>query len=114
MPFYAKRTYRLLSGVFGAFLTAVGLFVLLFTGPLTALSVVAGIALVFLGGNMAIAAYCGKESWLSRLGPRSLVVWSGWLHFESGARPRSANRRRRGGWIGLKAGFAVLMEAVCG
>lgn len=69
MPFYAKRTYRLLSGVFGAFLTAVGLFILLFTGPLTALSVVAGIALVFLGGNMAIAAYCGKESWLSRLGP---------------------------------------------
>lgn len=69
MPFHARRTYRLLSGIFGAFLAAVGIFILLFNGPLTALSVVAGIALVMLGGDMLLAAYSGKESWLSRFGP---------------------------------------------
>ena len=69
MPFYARRTYRLLTGVFGVFLAAVGLFVVLFSGSLTALRVAAGIALLVLGGNMALAAYGAKESWLSRLGP---------------------------------------------
>lgn len=68
-PFYAKPTYRLMSGAFSAFLMGVGIYVLLFSGPLTALSVIVGLALVVFGGNMAFTAYFGKESWLSRLGP---------------------------------------------
>ena len=35
-PFYAKRTYRLVSGVFGTFLIGTGLYALLFAGPMTA------------------------------------------------------------------------------
>lgn len=69
VPFYAKRTYRLVSGTFGTFLIGIGLYALLFAGPLTVLSVAVGLALVVFGGNMAVAAYSGKESWLSRLGP---------------------------------------------
>ena len=68
-PFYARRTYRLVSGLFGTFLICVGLYALLFAGPLTALSIAVGLALVVLGGNMVVAAYSGRESWLSRLGP---------------------------------------------
>jgi len=68
-PFYAKRTYRLVSGVFGTFLIGTGLYALLFAGPMTALSVAVGLALVVFGGNMVAAAYSGRESWLSRLGP---------------------------------------------
>ena len=68
-PFYAKRTYRLLSGAFGAFLIGVGLYALLFAGPLTALRLAVGIGLVLFGGNMAASAYAAKESWLSRIGP---------------------------------------------
>jgi uncharacterized membrane protein HdeD (DUF308 family) len=68
-PFFARPTYRLLSGIFGVFLVCVGLYVLLFAGPLTALSLIAGVALVALGGNLTISAVGARESWLSRIGP---------------------------------------------
>mgnify|MGYP001229670524 CR=1 FL=1 len=68
-PFYARRTYRLLSGSFGAFLVGVGLYALFFEGPLTALRLAASVGLVMFGGNMAASAYAAKQSWLSRIGP---------------------------------------------
>jgi len=68
-PFYARRTYRLFSGLFGAFLVAVGLYALIFATSFSALRVVVGAALVVLGANMARSAYAAKESWLSRIGP---------------------------------------------
>lgn len=68
-PFYAKPLYRWLTGGFGVFLIAIGLYALLFVGSLTAPRVIAGVVLDVLGCNMLAAAYRAKESWLSRLGP---------------------------------------------
>lgn len=68
-PYYAKHPYRLLSGAFGTLLIGVGLYALLFAGPLTTLHLVVGPGLVLLGGNLLASAYAAKESWLSGIGP---------------------------------------------
>lgn len=68
-PFHARRGYRWVSGAFGAFLAGVGAYVLVLSGPMTALSLGGGFALLLIGGNMVVSAYAGKESWLSRIGP---------------------------------------------
>ncbi len=68
-PFYAKHLYRWLSGTSGAFLIGVGLYALILAGPLTLLSVVGGLGLILVGGNMVASAYAARESWLSKLGP---------------------------------------------
>ena len=68
-PFYAKPLYRLLAGVFGAFLLAVGLFALFFVGGLTALGFIVGLTLIVLGFNLLLSAYRARESWISRIGP---------------------------------------------
>ncbi len=68
-PFYAKRIYRLLSGAFGLVLIGLGLYTLIFSGLMTVLSVVGGIGLILIGGNMVLSAYTSKESWLSKIGP---------------------------------------------
>lgn len=68
-PYYARRPYRLLSGIFGTFLIGAGVYVLLFAGPLTTLHLVVGPGLVLLGGNLSASAFAAKESWLSRIGP---------------------------------------------
>ena len=66
---FQGRTYRLLSGCFGLFLAGIGVYALVFAEPLTLLRLAAGAALVVLGGNMVAAAWKGRESWLSRIGP---------------------------------------------
>lgn len=68
-PFYARKRYRCLAGIFGLFLIGVGFYAVLLTGGSSILRFVAGSALVVLGGNMVLSAYLGRESWLSRLGP---------------------------------------------
>ena len=68
-PYYARSTYRLVTGLFGLFLVGVGFFVLLRATTTAAIRVSGGLVLVLLGGNMVLSAYRGKESWLSRLGP---------------------------------------------
>ncbi len=68
--FYAGRSYRLLSGAFGAFLAGVGVYALFFAGePWDALRLAVSLGLMVLGANMVLSAYAAKESWLSRLGP---------------------------------------------
>lgn len=66
---YAKRAYRLVSAVFGAFLVAVGFYVLVFADSSFVMQLVVGVIFVVLGGNLVISAYAGKESWLSKIGP---------------------------------------------
>lgn len=68
-PFYAKRIYRLLAGVFGLFLASLGIYAMLFAGPPATLQLVGGAVLVLVGANMTLSAYRAKESWLARIGP---------------------------------------------
>jgi hypothetical protein len=68
-PFYARGTYRLLTGTFGLFLTGVGLYALFFAGTSTGVRLVGGSVLVLAGCNLVSSAYKAKPSWLSRLGP---------------------------------------------
>jgi len=68
-PFHAKRGYRLLSSVFGAFLVAAGAYTLL-TAPSVRISdllIIAGLAVV--GFNHLLSAHAGKKPWLSKIGP---------------------------------------------
>lgn len=60
---------RIFSAVFGALLFAVGVFALAQDHLSPALRVAGGLALILLGGNSMFAAYSGKASWLSRIGP---------------------------------------------
>ncbi len=68
-PFYARKRYRWLAGIFGLFLIGVGIYAVLLAGDSSLLRFVAGSVLGVLGGNMVLSAYLGRESWLSRLGP---------------------------------------------
>lgn len=68
-PFYAGRMYRLLTAVFGLFLTGVGFYVFLFADTSPVVRLLGGSVLVMLGYNMVSSACQAKESWLSRLGP---------------------------------------------
>lgn len=66
--FHKRKTYRVLSGCFGLFLFGVGLYVMLLDRSAT-LPVLAGGALILLGGNAIVCAVLARESWLSKLGP---------------------------------------------
>lgn len=60
---------RIFSAVFGVFLLVIGIFAL-GQDHLTAVwRFSGGLLLALLGGNSLFAAYRGKASWLSRLGP---------------------------------------------
>jgi putative Mn2+ efflux pump MntP len=67
--FYARRTYRVLSGLFGLCLAGIGTYALFFAVPPTTLQNVGGAVLVIIGANMVLAALRARESWLSRIGP---------------------------------------------
>lgn len=64
-----KKMERGVSTVFGAFLAGVGVYALLFSEAPLHWAVLAGLALVLLGGNLIYSAYRGESSWLSRIGP---------------------------------------------
>lgn len=68
-PFYAGRTYRLITAALGLLLVGLGGYALLLAEAAGMLRFVAGAALVLVGGNMVWSAYRVKEPWLSRLGP---------------------------------------------
>lgn len=68
-PYYAALPYRLATGIFGLVLIGGGLYATFFAGPLDALRLVPGIALVLFGQNMVTSACAARESWLSRIGP---------------------------------------------
>jgi len=64
-----SKVERIFSAVFGAFLIGVGIFVLAQDHLSPVWRLVGGFVPVLLGGNSMLAAYSGKVSWLSRLGP---------------------------------------------
>jgi small neutral amino acid transporter SnatA (MarC family) len=64
-----SKTERAFSAVFGLFLLGVGIYALLLSQALTPWHIAGGIVLVLFGGNMLLASYRGKSSWLSWLGP---------------------------------------------
>lgn len=64
-----SRGERIFSAVFGVLLLAVGIFALGQDHLSAVWRLSGGLLLVLLGGNSLFAAYRGKASWLSRLGP---------------------------------------------
>jgi len=60
---------RMFSAVFGCFLTGIGAYALLLGEAPAIWAIGGGAVLVLFGGNMLYAAYCGRPSWISRLGP---------------------------------------------
>jgi hypothetical protein len=60
---------RILSAVFGALLLIVGIFALFQDHLSSAWRLGGSFCLALLGSNSLWAAYRGKASWLSRLGP---------------------------------------------
>lgn len=68
-PFYARRMYRLLTGIFGLCLASLGIYAMVFAGPSTTLQLVGGAVLVLAGANMTLSAYRARESWLAKIGP---------------------------------------------
>ena len=68
-PFYAGRTYRLITAVFGLLLIGVGCYALFLADTAGVIRFAGGTAFVAVGGNMVWSAVAARESWLSRLGP---------------------------------------------
>ena len=68
-PYHAHKVYRLITGCFGLFLSGVGIFALFVDGSSMLLRWTAGLALLIVGGNLAVSAIKARESWLSKLGP---------------------------------------------
>ncbi|MBX7061548.1 MAG: hypothetical protein K1X52_07800 [Pyrinomonadaceae bacterium] len=67
--YYSRRTYRIISGVFGAFLCAVGIAVLYFAYLDGGYGWIVGPAVAVLGFNLVWSALLGREPWFSRIGP---------------------------------------------
>jgi uncharacterized membrane protein HdeD (DUF308 family) len=68
-PFYARQSYRLISGGFGVCLAGLGIYAMLFAETSIAPRLIGGAVLVLVGVNMTLSAYRARESWLSRIGP---------------------------------------------
>ncbi len=64
-----NTTERIASAIFGAFLAGVGAYVVFFSGAPLHWALLAGIALILLGGNLVYSAYRCTPSWLARIGP---------------------------------------------
>lgn len=69
LPFYARMHYRIVTGVFGLFLFAVGVFALFFADTEPTLRWIAGGVILIFSLNMILSAWRAKESWLSKIGP---------------------------------------------
>lgn len=67
--FYAGKTYRIVSAVFGLILLLTGLYALVLAQSPAALRIAGGLGLILLGGNLVWSACKAKESWASRIGP---------------------------------------------
>lgn len=67
--FYARRVYRVITGVLGLLFSGVGVYVLAFGVVDLPVRMGVGLLIVALGANMLWAAVQAKASWLSKLGP---------------------------------------------
>ena len=68
-PFYARRAYRVITGVLGLLFAGVGAYVMALAVVDLPLRVGVGLVIVLPGANMLWAAVQAKASWLSKLGP---------------------------------------------
>ncbi|WP_339080805.1 hypothetical protein [Pseudomonas sp. TMP9] len=68
-PFYARRAYRVITGMLGLLFAGVGVYVMTLAVVDLPLRVGVGLVIVLLGANMLWAAIQAKASWLSKLGP---------------------------------------------
>lgn len=67
--YFSGSAYRMLSGLFGLFLTGLGAYVVFFgvVGPLARISF--GVLIAALGVDAVWSAMRSKQSWLAKLGP---------------------------------------------
>ena len=67
--YFSGSIYRILSGLFGLFLTGLGMYVVFFgvVGPLARISV--GLLIALLGADAVWSAIQSKQSWLAKLAP---------------------------------------------
>lgn len=68
-PFYERGLFRAVTGLLGAFLLGLGVYVLMWPAASGLLAMATGIVFVLLGGNAIVAAMRGKRAWLARIGP---------------------------------------------
>lgn len=68
-PFYARKTFRIVTALLGLALIALGIYVLLSTDASGVIPLLTGFALVVVGLNGFYAALTATRSWLSKLGP---------------------------------------------
>ena len=67
--YFSGSIYRILSGLFGVFLTAVGVYVVFFGVVEPLIRVGLGLLIAVLGAETIWSAIRSKQSWLARLGP---------------------------------------------
>lgn len=67
--YFSGSIYRILSGLFGLFLTGLGMYVVFFgvVSPLARISV--GLLIALLGADAVWSAIQSKQSWLAKLAP---------------------------------------------
>ncbi|QOW24653.1 hypothetical protein [Lysobacter sp. H23M47] len=67
--YFSGIIYRILSGLFGVFLTAVGIYVVFFGVAEPLIRVGLGLLITALGAETIWSAIRSRQSWLARLGP---------------------------------------------
>lgn len=67
-PFYARKTFRIVTALLGLALIALGIYALLFVDT-SAISFLIGAALVLVGLNAVYSAHTATQPWLAKLGP---------------------------------------------
>lgn len=67
--YYSGPIYRTLSGLFGLFLTGLGIYVVLFGVVDLPIRVTAGLLIALLGADAVWSAIRSKQCWLAKLSP---------------------------------------------
>ncbi len=67
--YFRGRIHRVLSGLFGLFLTCLGIYVVFFGVVDPLIRIGAGLIITLLGAETVWSAIQSKQSWLAKLGP---------------------------------------------
>ena len=67
--YFCGSVYRVLSGLFGLFLTGVGIYVVFFGVVGLLVNIGAGVIIAMLGAETVWSAIQSKQSWLAKLAP---------------------------------------------